>query len=89
MKEIEAIIKPFQIFKLEEVIEALSARGIEGMTVTASGGKKATERSIAAVSTPSTLFRKSKSKWLSPTAWSQIAPSAIVMAAKTGKIGAG
>ena len=58
MKKIEAIIKPF---KLAEVKEALSDLGIEGMTVTevrGFGRKKATQRFIAAVSTPSTLCRK-------------------------------
>jgi hypothetical protein len=48
MKLVSAIVKPF---KLEEVREALSALGVQGMTVTqvrGSGGRRATPRFIAA-----------------------------------------
>ena len=52
MKLITAIIKPF---KLDEVRESLSALGVQGMTVTevkAMGGKRGTQRFIAARNMP-------------------------------------
>jgi len=52
MKLVTAIIKPF---KLDEVREALSAIGVQGITVTevkgALAGKKVTPNSIAAPNT--------------------------------------
>ena len=66
MKKIEAIIKPF---KLEDVKEALSGLGVEGMTVSevkGFGGRGATPRFIAAASTPLISCPKSRSKSFSP-----------------------
>ena len=54
MKKVEAIIKPF---KLDEVKEALSAVGVQGLTVTevkGFGRRRATPSSTAARSTWST-----------------------------------
>jgi len=75
MKKIEAIIKPF---KLEEVKEALSDLGIEGMTVSevkGFGRQKGTLRSIEGASTRLIFFRKSRSRWFCPTEWSRAQPS--------------
>jgi len=47
MKLVTAIIKPF---KLDEVREALSAIGVQGITVTGSQGFRQAERSHRAVS---------------------------------------
>ena len=58
MKLIKAIIKPF---KLEEVKDALSEIGVEGMTVSkskASEDKKGTLKSIVVASTRWTFFPK-------------------------------
>ncbi len=58
MKLITAIIKPF---KLDEVREALSGVGVQGITVTevrASDGRRATRSCIAAPSTWSTSCPK-------------------------------
>ena len=63
MKKIEAVIKPF---KLEEVKDALSDVGIEGMTVIevkGFGRQKAIRKFIAAVNIPLISFPKLKSKW--------------------------
>ena len=52
MKMVMAIFKPF---KLDEVREALTSLGIQGLTVSevkASAGRRARPRSIAAPSTP-------------------------------------
>ena len=52
MKFVMAIIKPF---KLDEVREALTALGVQGLTVTeaaASAARRATPKSIAAPNTP-------------------------------------
>ena len=58
MKKIEAIIRHF---KLEDVKNALSAEGIQGMTITevrGFGRQKGTPRCIAARSTPSISSRR-------------------------------
>ena len=58
MKQVEAIIKPFQ---LGEVQQALIKLGVEGMTVVeakASAGKKDTRHSIAGRNTPSIFCPK-------------------------------
>ena len=88
MKKIEAIIKPF---KLEDVKEALSSLGVEGMTVSevkGFGRQKGTRKFTAAANTPSISCRRSRSKYMGD---SQVtaAVDAIVKAAKTGKIGDG
>ena len=62
MKKIEAIIKPF---KLDEAKEALSAIGVQGMTVSevkGFGRQKATPSSTGAQSTWWTFSPRSSSK---------------------------
>jgi nitrogen regulatory protein PII len=67
MKLIKSIIKPF---KLEDVKDALSEIGIEGMTVIEAKGlrstKRATPRFIAAANTPLIFYPKSSLKWRFP-----------------------
>ncbi|MEJ0089091.1 MAG: P-II family nitrogen regulator [Limisphaerales bacterium] len=89
MKKIEAIIKPF---KLEEVKDALSELGIEGMTVSEVKGlaaKRAIRKSIAAVSTTVDFLPKIKIELVVADAQKDAAVGAIVKSAKTGKIGDG
>ncbi len=89
MKKIEAIIKPF---KLEEVKDALSDVGIEGMTVTEVKGfgrqKGHTEIYRGSEYTVDFLPKIKLELVISD---SQVTPAvnAIVKAAKTGKIGDG
>ena len=89
MKRIEAIIKPF---KLEEVKEALSGVGVEGMTVTEvkGFGRQKGHTEIYRGSEYTVDFLP-KIKVEVVLADSQIADAvqAIVKAAKTGKIGDG
>ena len=71
MKMVTAVIKPF---KLDEVREALSAIGVQGITVTevkGFGRQKGTPSSIVAPNTSSTSSRRSRSKPRSRTiSWS-------------------
>ena len=89
MKKIEAIIKPF---KLEDVKEALSGLGVEGMTVSEVKGfgrqKGHTEIYRGSEYTVDFLPKIKIEVVLSD---SQAAPAvdAIIKAAKTGKIGDG
>jgi len=56
MKKIEAIIQPF---KFDDVKEALTQAGVEGMTITevkGFGRQKATRKSTAAANTRWTFF---------------------------------
>ena len=88
MKLIKAIIKPF---KLEDVKDALSELGIEGMTVSevkVSDARKAIPRSTAAVNTVDFL-PKVKVEIVVADDQASKAVNAIVEAAKTGKIGDG
>jgi nitrogen regulatory protein PII len=89
MKKIEAIIKPF---KLEDVKEALSSIGVEGMTVTEvkGFGRQKGHTEIYRGSEYTVDFLP-KIKVEVVLADSQIADAvqAIVKAAKTGKIGDG
>jgi len=88
MKLITAIIKPF---KLEAVKEALTAVGVEGMTVTevkGFGRQKATPRFTAAANTPWTSA-KAKIEIVVGDDIKDKVVTAIVNAAKTGKIGDG
>jgi nitrogen regulatory protein PII len=89
MKKIEAIIKPF---KLEEVKEALAEVGVEGMTVSEVKGfgrqKGHTEIYRGSEYTVDFLPKIKVEVVLSDTQVSA-AVSAIVKAAKTGKIGDG
>ena len=62
MKKVEAIVKPF---KLEDIKEALSEIGIQGMTVTEVKGldvKKDTQKFIVEVNTRSIFCLRLKSK---------------------------
>ncbi len=89
MKKIEAIIKPF---KLEEVKDALSDIGVEGMTVTEVKGfgrqKGHTEIYRGSEYTVDVL-PKIKLELVLPDGRVDAAVAAIVKAAKTGKIGDG
>jgi nitrogen regulatory protein PII len=89
MKKIEAIIKPF---KLEDVKEALSALGVEGMTVSEvkGFGRQKGHTEIYRGSEYTVDFLP-KIKIEVVLADSQVASAmdAIIKAAKTGKIGDG
>ena len=89
MKKIEAIIKPF---KLEDVKEALSGLGVEGMTVSEVKrfGRQKGHTEIYRGSEYTVDFLP-KIKIEVVLADGQVAPAvdAIVKAAKTGKIGDG
>jgi nitrogen regulatory protein P-II 1 len=89
MKKIEAIIKPF---KLEDVREALSEIGINGLTVTEVKGfgrqKGHTELYRGAEYTIDFL-PKAKLELVVPEDMLEKAMDAIVKAAHTGKIGDG
>ena len=89
MKKIEAIIKPF---KLEEVKDALSEIGIEGMTVSEVKGfgrqKGHTEIYRGSEYTVDFLPKIKLEIVVADTA-AENAVSVIVKAAKTGKIGDG
>jgi len=89
MKKIEAIIKPF---KLEDVKEALSALGVEGMTVSEVKGfgrqKGHTEIYRGSEYTVDFLPKIKVEVVLADTVV-DAAVDAIVKAAKTGKIGDG
>ncbi|MCX6936053.1 MAG: P-II family nitrogen regulator [Verrucomicrobia bacterium] len=92
MKKIEAIIKPF---KLEEVKEALTEVGIEGMTVTEVKGygrqKGHTEIYRIYRGSEYTVYflPKVKLEIILGDALVEKAVAAILKAAKTGKIGDG
>ena len=89
MKKIEAIIKPF---KLEEVKEALSDLGIEGMTVSevkGFGRQKGHTEIYRGSEYTVDFLPKIKIEVVLPDGMVESATSAIVKAAKTGKIGDG
>ena len=89
LKKIEAIIKPF---KLEEVKEALTEAGIEGMTVTevkGFGRQKGHTEIYRGSEYTVDFLPKLKVDLVVPDSQVQIAVDAIVKAAKTGKIGDG
>ena len=89
MKKIEAIIKPF---KLDEVKDALSEVGVQGMTVTEvkgfgrTGGKKEVYRGSAYVVD---FVPKVKVEIIVPNDNLQQVVTVITEAARTGKIGDG
>jgi nitrogen regulatory protein P-II 1 len=89
MKKIEAIIKPF---KLEDVKDALSSLGVEGMTVSEvkGFGRQKGHTEIYRGSEYTVDFLP-KIKIEVVLAESQVSPAvdAIIKAAKTGKIGDG
>ena len=89
MKKIEAIIKPF---KLEDVKEALSSLGVEGMTVSevkGFGRQKGHTEIYRGSEYTVDFLPKIKIEVVLPDAWANTAVEAIVKAAKTGKIGDG
>ena len=89
MKKIEAIIKPF---KLEEVKDALSEIGIEGMTVSevkGFGRQKGHTEIYRGSEYTVDFLPKIKIEVVLTDALVQQAVEAIVRAAKTGKIGDG
>ncbi|MGA8660265.1 MAG: P-II family nitrogen regulator [Chthoniobacterales bacterium] len=89
MKKIEAIIKPF---KLEEVKEALSDLGIEGMTVTevkGFGRQKGHTEIYRGSEYTVDFLPKIKIEVVLADSVVENATVAIVKAAKTGKIGDG
>jgi nitrogen regulatory protein P-II 1 len=89
MKRIEAIIKPF---KLEEVKDALSEIGIEGMTVTevkGFGRQKGHTEIYRGSEYTVDFLPKVKLEIVVPDELVAKTAEAIVKAAKTGKIGDG
>lgn len=89
MKKIEAIIKPF---KLEEVKEALSSLGIEGMTVTevkGFGRQKGHTEIYRGSEYTVDFLPKIKLEVVLSDEQVEEAVAAIIKAAKTGKIGDG
>src|SRR6266700_3817833 len=89
MKKIEAIIKPF---KLQEVKEALSATGVEGMTiieVKGFGRQKGHTEIYRGSEYTVDFLPKIKIEIVLTDAQVSNAVQAIVGAAKTGKIGDG
>ena len=89
MKKIEAIIKPF---KLEDVKEALTSIGIEGMTVSevkGFGRQKGHTEIYRGSEYTVDFLPKVKIEIVVTDAQVNAAVDAIVKAAKTGKIGDG
>ena len=89
MKKIEAIIKPF---KLEDVKEALSSLGVEGMTVTevkGFGRQKGHTEIYRGSEYTVDFLPKIKLEMVLADGRVEGAVAAIVKAAKTGKIGDG
>jgi nitrogen regulatory protein PII len=89
MKKVEAIIKPF---KLEEVKDALSEVGIEGMTVSevkGFGRQKGHTEIYRGSEYTVDFLPKIKLEVVLPDERVDAAVKAIVGAAKTGKIGDG
>jgi nitrogen regulatory protein PII len=89
MKKIEAIIKPF---KLEDVKEALSALGVEGMTVSevkGFGRQKGHTEIYRGSEYTVDFLPKIKLEVVLADSVVNSAVDAIVKAAKTGKIGDG
>ncbi len=89
MKKIEAIIKPF---KLEEVKDALSSIGVEGMTVSevkGFGRQKGHTEIYRGSEYTVDFLPKIKVEVVLANSQVDAAVAAIVKAAKTGKIGDG
>lgn len=89
MKKIEAIIKPF---KLEEVKDALSDVGVEGMTVTevkGFGRQKGHTEIYRGSEYTVDFLPKIKLEIVVADGTADAAVAAIIKAAKTGKIGDG
>ena len=89
MKKIEAIIKPF---KLDDVKEALSALGVQGMTVSevkGFGRQKGHTEIYRGSEYTVDFLPKIKIEIVLPDQMISSAVEAITQAAKTGKIGDG
>jgi len=89
MKKIEAIIKPF---KLEEVKDALSEIGIEGMTVVevkGFGRQKGHTEIYRGSEYTVDFLPKIKIELVTTDVQMEAAVAAIIKSAKTGKIGDG
>ena len=89
MKRIEAIIQPF---KLEEVKDALMALGVDGMTVTevrGHGRQKGHTETYRGSEYKVDLLPKVRVETVVPAARVDDIVSALVGAARTGKIGDG
>ena len=89
MKKIDAIIKPF---KLEDVKEALSGIGVEGMTVSevkGFGRQKGHTEIYRGSEYTVDFLPKIKFEMVVPDERAQRAVEAILRAARTGKIGDG
>ena len=89
MKKIEAIIQPH---KLEEVKEALKTIGIDGMTITevrGHGRQKGHKEVYRGMEYQVDLLPKVKVEMVIPDARNEEVISALVAAARTGKIGDG
>jgi len=89
MKKIEAIIKPF---KLEDVKEALSSLGVQGMTVSevkGFGRQKGHTEIYRGSEYTVDFLHKIKIEVVLADSLSSQAVDAIIKAAKTGKIGDG
>lgn len=89
MKKVEAIIKPF---KLEEVKDALGEIGVEGMTITevkGFGRQKGHTEIYRGSEYTVDFLPKIKLEIVLPDNRVEAAISAIIKAAKTGKIGDG
>jgi nitrogen regulatory protein P-II 1 len=89
MKKIEAIIKPF---KMEEVKEALTGLGVQGMTVSevkGFGRQKGHTEIYRGSEYTVDFLPKIKIEVVLPESQVDAAVDAIVKAAKTGKIGDG
>ena len=89
MKKIEAIIKPF---KLEDVKEALSGQGVQGMTVSevkGFGRQKGHTEIYRGSEYTVDFLPKIKIEVILPDSMVAAAVDAIIQAAKTGKIGDG
>ena len=89
MKKVEAIIKPF---KLEDVKDALSALGVQGMTVSevkGFGRQKGHTEIYRGSEYTVDFLPKIKIEVVLPDNLVHSAVEAIVKAAKTGKIGDG
>ena len=89
MKKIEAIIKPF---KLEEVKDALTAMGVEGMTVSevkGFGRQKGHTEIYRGSEYTVDFLPKIKIELVISDGQTDAAVGAIIKSAKTGKIGDG
>ena len=89
MKKIEAIVQPF---KLEEVKEALKALGAEGMTITevrGHGRQKGHTETYRGQEYQVDLLPKVKIELVVPSARADAVVTALMNAARTGKIGDG